>query len=108
MRHNVNIVALGSGLSMGVLRNSHFGLEDVAIMRVIPGLNIISPADCLELKKTLDFLCKNKPGPTYIRLTGYQGLAWFMKKIINLILKNIKILNGKNILVLSWICFNRS
>ena len=47
MRHNVNIVALGSGLSMGFLGIVIFGLEDVAIMRTIPGLNIISPADCL-------------------------------------------------------------
>ena len=102
MRHNVNIVALGSGLSMGFLGNSHFGLEDVAIMRTIPGLNIISPADCLELKKTLDFLCKNKPGPTYIRLTGIPGSSLVYEKNYKFnFKKNIKILNGKNILVLS-------
>ena len=51
MKHPVNIVALGSGLSMGFLGNSHFGLEDVAIMRTIPGLKIFAPADNLELKK---------------------------------------------------------
>ena len=102
MRHNVNIVALGSGLSLGFLGNSHFGLEDVAIMRTIPGLNIISPADCLELKKTLDFLCKNKPGPTYIRLTGIPGSSLVYEKNYKFnFKKNIKILNGKNILVLS-------
>ena len=46
MKHNVNLVALGSGLSMGFLGNSHFGLEDLAIMRAIPNLNISCPADC--------------------------------------------------------------
>ena len=40
MELGVNVVALGSGLSMGYLGNSHFGLEDVAIMRAIPNINI--------------------------------------------------------------------
>ena len=43
MKHNVNLVALGSGLSMGFLGNSHFGLEDIAIMRTIPNMNITCP-----------------------------------------------------------------
>ena len=40
MKLPVNLVALGSGVSMGYLGNSHFGLEDIAVMRTIPGLNI--------------------------------------------------------------------
>ena len=49
MKHPVNIVALGSGLSMGFLGNRHFGLEDTGIMRTIPGI-MFFPADNLELK----------------------------------------------------------
>lgn len=51
MKLPVNLVALGSGISMGFLGNSHYGLEDISIMRSIPNINISSPADGLELKK---------------------------------------------------------
>ena len=73
MKLPVNLVALGSGVSMGYLGNSHFGLEDIAIMRTVPGLNISSPADCGEMGKILyDYAFKNL-GPSYIRLTGTPG-----------------------------------
>jgi transketolase len=75
MKHNVNLVALGSGLSMGFLGNSHFGLEDIAIMRTIPNLNVTCPADCSELGKVLNDYAFNDRGPSYIRLTGDTWLS---------------------------------
>lgn len=65
----VKLVALGSGVSMGFLGNSHYGLEDVAVMRTIPGLTIVSPADCGEVFKVIQ-ASVDYPGPVYIRLTG--------------------------------------
>jgi len=69
MGEPVKLVALGSGLAMAYLGNSHFGLEDVAVMRTVPGLTIISPADCSEIYKTLE-ACVGFDQPVYIRLTG--------------------------------------
>ena len=69
MHEPVKLVALGSGLAMGFLGNSHYGLEDLAIMRAIPGLTVISPADCAEVYKTLE-ACVGFEHPVYIRLTG--------------------------------------
>jgi transketolase len=69
MQEPVNIVALASGFSLGFLGNSHFGIEDIAVMRAIPGITIISPADCFELYKCLNAV-KNYNYPVYIRLTG--------------------------------------
>ncbi|SBS40434.1 1-deoxy-D-xylulose-5-phosphate synthase [Marinomonas spartinae] len=69
MEEPVKLVALGSGLSMGFLGNSHFGLEDVAVMKTIHNLTIISPADCVELYKALNAVVGYKK-PVYIRLTG--------------------------------------
>ena len=69
MRLPVKLVALGSGVSMGFLGNSHYGLEDAAVMRTIPGMTIVSPADCVELKKVLHAAAEFD-GPMYIRLTG--------------------------------------
>jgi transketolase len=69
MNLNVKAVAIGSGVSMAYLGNSHYGLEDAAIMRTIPNLTVVSPADCGEIVKTV-FAAAAHRGPMYIRLTG--------------------------------------
>lgn len=69
MQYPVNLVALGSGLAMGFLGNSHYGIEDMAVIRSIPGMSIVSPADCTELIKTLH-AALDYEAPLYIRLTA--------------------------------------
>ena len=102
MKHPVNVVALGSGLSMGFLGNSHFGLEDIGIMRTIPGLKIFSPADSLELKKILFDLSSNKRGPSYVRLTGIPGSPIVYEKDYKYKFKTPNIINnGKDCLIFS-------
>lgn len=73
MALNVKAVGIGSGLGMGFLGNSHYGLEDVAVMRSIPNLTVVSPADCGEIAKTV-FAAASHPGPMYIRLTGSPNM----------------------------------
>lgn len=73
MQEPVNLVALASGFALGFLGNSHFGIEDIAVMRAIPGLTIVSPADCYELYKCL-IAVKDFNSPVYIRLTGGVGM----------------------------------
>ena len=72
MELNVKAVAIGSGLSMAFLGNSHYGLEDAAVMRTIPNLTIVSPADCAEIVKVVHAAAEFD-GPMYIRLTGAVG-----------------------------------
>ena len=69
MKIPVNIVGLASGLALGFLGNSHFGLEDISIFRTFPEINIFSPADCAEIFKIVELTSKLKQ-PSYIRLTG--------------------------------------
>ena len=69
MDANVKAVALGSGVSMSFLGNSHYGIEDASVMRSIPNLTVVSPADCGEIVKTV-FAAADYEGPMYIRLTG--------------------------------------
>jgi len=73
MQEPVNLVALAGGFALGFLGNSHFGIEDIAIMRAIPGLTIVSPADCYEMYKCLQ-AAKDLNSPVYIRLTGGVGM----------------------------------
>ncbi len=103
MKHNVNLVALGSGLSMGFLGNSHFGLEDIAIMRTIPNMNITCPADCAELGKVLNDYASNDRGPSYIRLTGVPGSNFLYEKNYKYKFgKNKNLFEGQDLLILSY------
>lgn len=72
MEMNVKAVAIGSGVSMAFLGNSHYGIEDAAVMRSIPNITVVSPADCAEIFKTVQAAAKFE-GPMYIRLTGAVG-----------------------------------
>src|SRR5215213_9113855 len=42
---NVRIVSVGGGLGYGPAGYTHHGVEDVAIMRVLPGITVMSPGD---------------------------------------------------------------
>lgn len=72
MQLNVKAVGIGSGLAMGFLGNSHFGLEDLAIINAIPNITIITPSDCSEVVKAV-YAAANHDGPVYIRITGVPG-----------------------------------
>ena len=69
MQSPVAVVGLGSGLSLGYLGNSHYGLEDVGVVRSMAGLAVYSPADASEMIALLNKLA-DKPEPCYVRLTG--------------------------------------
>lgn len=64
---NVKIVATHGGITVGEDGASHQALEDVAIMRAIPNMTVIVPADCVETKAVIEYAAKYK-GPMYIRL----------------------------------------
>ena len=48
MRQKICMVGIASGLALGTLGYTHCCIEDVGILRSIPGMIIISPADSLE------------------------------------------------------------
>ena len=73
MHLNIKAVALGSGISMSILGNSHYGLMDIASMNAIPGLLILSPSDCSQLVLAVE-AAANYTGPVYIRMTGEPGM----------------------------------
>jgi len=69
MRHKVCMVGLASGVVLGTLGYTHCSIEDVAVMRSIPGITVISPADCVETVKATLAAVDHKES-VYIRLTG--------------------------------------
>lgn len=72
MQRNVKLVGLSSGFAMGMFGNTHYGIEDIAIIRAIPGITILSPADSTEVVKATE-AASNFNGPVYLRLTGVMN-----------------------------------
>lgn len=70
MKQNIKIVGLSAGFAIGVLGATHMCNEDIALLRSIPNLTILSPADCAETAKALTTVAQTQ-NPTYIRLTGW-------------------------------------
>jgi transketolase len=64
---NVNIVSVGAGFTYGAHGYTHHGLEDLAIMRALPNIQVIAPGDPVETRlitrSTID-----SPSPSYMRL----------------------------------------
>lgn len=98
---NVKAVGIGSGVAMAFLGNSHYGIEDAAVMRSIPNLTVVSPADCAEIVKTV-FAAAAHKGPMYIRLTGAPNNPVVYKEDYNFeIGKAITLREGADVTVIA-------
>jgi len=96
----VIVVGVGSGLSYADLGATHHALEDIGILRSIPNLNIVTPADPLELKSLVPQIIKNKQ-PTYLRI-GKKGERNVYKKTPKLKFKKWnEIIRGKKICIIA-------
>lgn len=67
----VVIVGTGSGLSYAELGPTHHSLEDMAILRTLPGMRVLAPCDATELRLALRAVLL-EDGPAYIRI-GKKG-----------------------------------
>ena len=101
MQHNVKIVGIASGLGVSYQGNTHFGLDDVSLMRAIPNMTIVVPSDCTEVAKATIAFAEMK-GPAYLRLVG-EGFV----PIVNdndyefVIGKGVKKRDGKDVLMIA-------
>ncbi|MHB8158682.1 MAG: transketolase family protein, partial [Desulfocucumaceae bacterium] len=64
---NVKIAATHAGLTVGVDGASHQAIADIAVMRALPNMVVIVPADGVETEKAV-FAAAEKEGPVYIRM----------------------------------------
>ena len=64
---NVKIAPTHAGISVGEDGVSHQSIEDISLMRSIPGMVVLSPADATETKKMI-FAAAEYNGPVYIRM----------------------------------------
>lgn len=101
MQHNVKLVGIASGLGVSHQGNTHFGLDDISLMRTIPNMTVVVPADCAEVAKaTIAFA--NYKGPVYLRLVGEGFIPIVNENDYKFeIGKGIKKREGKDVLIIA-------
>lgn len=97
---NVKVVCIGGGFVYGSLGMSHQATEDIAIMRALPNVVVMAPADLVEAEECTKALADYK-GTAYLRL-GRGGEKRIHEKIENFrIGKAIKVRDGEKVAVFS-------
>ena len=64
---NVKIVGSYSGLLIGAVGKTHLDMQDLAIMRAMPDMTVLAPADAIELRAMMDW-AQAYDGPVYLRI----------------------------------------
>ena len=99
MKSNIIAIGISSGFALSFFGNTHYCIEDLSIMKSIPGLTIISPSDAGQAVKAILKSIQNKK-PTYIRLTGTTNCPIVYKEdYLFQIGKSIKVQNGNDITI---------
>ena len=100
MKQKITMIGIASGLILGNLGYTHCCIEDVGVLRSIPNLTIISPADSLEVVKALESVLSSKTNSVYIRLTGGANNPIVYKSDYKFeIGKSIKLTDGDDITI---------
>lgn len=97
---NVKVVCIGGGFVYGSLGMSHQATEDLAILRALPEVVVLAPADLVEAEECTKALAKYQ-GTAYLRL-GRGGEKRIHDKIENFqIGKAIKVCDGEKVAIFS-------
>jgi transketolase len=101
MNTNVRLVGVGAGLTYGAAGATHHAIEDLAVMRALPNMTVLSPSDPYEVEHLVKESF-NYNGPVYFRLAkkGEPVISNIKEKIIIGKFNNIKICKESEIAVL--------
>src|SRR5439155_7778266 len=97
---NVKIGAAYSGLLTGFTGKTHQDVEDLAIMRAMPGMTVIAPGDATECAAAVRWATK-APGPVYVRLARDAGPDLFDESYRFEAGRVISLREGSDVLIVS-------
>jgi len=96
---NVKICASHAGLTLGEDGATHQILEDIGMMKMLPGMTVINPADYTQTKEATIAIAKHK-GPVYLRF-GRPSWPVFIPKGKFVIGKALPLHRGKDVTILA-------
>jgi transketolase len=100
-KQNVKIGATHAGVSVGADGASHQAIEDLAIIRTIPNMVLLSPADAVETFAAVKAAIEYR-GPVYLRLGRMPAPVIFDKKTYQFNLgKGIMVKDGTDVTIIS-------
>lgn len=95
----IKLIGLTAGFGAGILGATHISIEDIAVMRALPRITVISPADCTEIIKSI-LAAATTADPTYIRLTGPMNTpVVYTDDYVFQIGKAIRMLEGEDVCI---------
>ena len=97
---NVKICPTHAGVSLGEDGGSHQSVEDLALMRAIPGMVVLSPADAVETEKMI-FAAAEYEGPVYVRLGRLNIPVLFDDNYKFEIGKDVTLTEGNDVAILA-------
>ncbi len=101
MGQKVVMVGLAGGAAYGELGFTHCTIEDVAILRAIPNIAVVTPADCMEVAKAVE-AAADYPGSVYIRLMDKTGIPMVYEEDYKFAIgKAVPIMEGGDIAILA-------
>lgn len=97
---NVKICASHAGITVGEDGSSHQSVEDITLMRVIPNMKVIVPADGISTARAVRAVY-HEPGPCYLRLGRSKVPAIYDESIDFRIGRAIKLREGRDVAILA-------
>ena len=98
MNLNVKMAGGNAGVKGGQAASSHYGLEDIAVMRAIPNMTVLSPCDGLSMYKAAKAML-TQPGPAYLRLAGNADKIVYTDDFDFVIGKAIQLREGQDVII---------
>lgn len=98
-KFNVKLIGCYSGLSQQKNGGTHIGVMDIAVMRCLPNMRVIVPADIVELKQVIEAISEDGE-PTYVRLSKILPESIFDKSYNFRLDGSYQIGNGRDITII--------
>lgn len=100
MRQNVKVIGRCAGMTYSDLGATHQSLDDVAIIRTIPGVTVVSPGDPVEIKKAVHAIAKHI-GPVYMRIGRSKLPVLFSEDHDFQLGKGVLMRNGRDVTIVA-------
>ena len=95
------IIGIGSGISLQYMGNTHYAIEDMALMRTIPGMEVIAPCDSYEAVLAFEYAVNSKH-PVYIRFFGGTAIPVVFNEEVEFVCgKAIKMREGSDVQIIA-------
>ena len=97
---NVKVAATHAGISVGEDGGSHQSVEDIALMRALPNMSVIVPADARETEEVIKYAAAHD-GPVYIRLGRLAALDIFDESYTYEFGKGVQLTDGNDVAIIA-------